>query len=240
MSRLIKLCFYSLLGLTLLIIGYDQYSIYNRDHYVFPKVVQLLSERGSCSGIHVEVNKKTYILSASHCLPLKNEQNEILVKDDLMTGPIPRKVLYEDTSSDIIMLESLPNRNGVKLAKNIDLREDIYSYTHGAGLATHKTIGYYIQNMIIEVPLFPIFSEEDEKKCDIKKPKYKIMDMFILKACILKTDSMVTEMPSAPGSSGGAVVNKYGELIGLVFAGSSRYTFLVTLTDLQRVLSNWK
>lgn len=233
----LKLVFF--LGLCAFIFGPKYFYNFYRDTYVPKKVVQLVSSKGSCSGIHVDIGDRTYILSASHCLPLQNDRGEILVKDDEMSEPIPRRVLDEDENSDLILLEALPGRSGLDIADNAYFKEKLYSYTHGRGYATHKTEGSYIQNEVVDIII-----SLDPDDCDLSKPKYKIIKVnllfFELSACALHTDSMVSEMPTAPGSSGGPVVNKYGDLVGIVFAGGGGYSFFVTLTDIQNFVANWK
>lgn len=210
-----------------------------RDYYVPTQVVQLYGiADGRCSGVHIQIKDKTYILSASHCLVLQNDNGEIYVGNEEME-PMPRKVLKEDDLADVILLEPLPGVKGLSLADNIEQTEHIYTYTHGLGYATYKTEGSYIQDVKIQVPLFVV---SDQHKCDISKPKYVEMDInlgfFSLRACVLIQNTMVTEAFVAPGSSGGAVTNKYGELVGIVSAEDSYgFGYLVTLKDLQRFLS---
>jgi len=231
------------LGLILgLVLGPNMYKQHRRDSYVTKHVVQLwgLNKRGSCSGIHVNIDNKTYILSAAHCLVLSID-GKILVQDDLMKDPIPREVLMEDSKADLILLEALPGRDGISLASSVSKKDHLYTYTHGHGYATYKTEGSYIQDEKIEVPIFEV---SETKKCETDKPKYveKVMDFFFfqMNVCFLVENTMVTDALIAPGSSGGAVVNKYGELVGLVSAGNDKYGYLVPLYDLRDFTQNWK
>lgn len=232
-----------MLGLVLgLMFGPPAYKQYRRDSYVTKHVVQLFGpgKRGSCSGIHVDINNKTYIISAAHCLVLATN-GKILVQDDDMKEPIPREVLMEDDRSDLIILEALPKRSGISISNSVAKKEHLYTYTHGFGYATYKTEGSYIQDERIEVPVFEV---TETNKCDVSKPKYieKTLDLlfFQLTVCFLVEDTMVTDALIVPGSSGGVVTNKYGEVVGIVSAGNAKFGYLVTLSDIQRFISNWK
>lgn len=232
----------SLVLLVTTLCGPGLYKMARRDYYVPEKVVYLYGpgKRGSCSGIHVDINNKTYILSAAHCLALAKD-GKILVQDDEMDDPIPREVLMEDSTADIIILEALPHRSGITLASSVEVKERLYTYTHGLGYATYKTEGTYIQDLVIEVPLFVV---DETHKCDISKPKYiqKLLNLFIIQldVCFLVEDTMVTDALIAPGSSGGVVTNKYGELVGLVSAGDNKFGYLVPLDSVQKFVSNWR
>jgi hypothetical protein len=210
-----------------------------RDSSLPSYVVQLLGvEQGSCSGFHINIDGKVYILSASHCLVLA-DKGTILVQDDNTEEPIPLKILKEDPLSDTILLEPLPGRSGLSLAKNVYYGETLYTYTHGLGYLTYKTEGVYVQDEVIEVPLFPV-TENDV--CDTSIPKLKegIMDMFIfqMKVCFLVENTMVTTAFIVPGSSGGVVTNKYGEVVGLVSAGGQGFGYLVTLSALKSFVNS--
>jgi hypothetical protein len=229
----------SLLGL---LYGPGLFKKVRRDSYVPTKVVQLFGPnlRGSCSGTHVNLSGKTYIVTAAHCLVLARD-GKVLVKDDQMKEPILREVLMEDDASDVMLVEALPGRKGLKLAKSVKKKSHIYTYTHGFGYATYKTEGTYIQDEKIEVPLFII---TETATCDVSKPKFKEIEFIsfwgVLKVCALVENTMVTDAMVVPGSSGGIVTNEYGEMVAIVSAGNGKFGYLVTLEDLHRFLRNWK
>ncbi len=226
------------LGVVALMFGPKVYKQIARDYAVPLSVVKLKGPfgRGSCSGVHVTVENKTYILSAAHCLSLALD-GEILVEDDKSEVAIFRKVLLEDDLADLIVLEALPGRTGIPIADSFTRTDTIYTYTHGFGYKTYKTVGSYVDNELIEVPLFEVTKDN---KCDTSKPKYveHQMSFFFseITVCFLKENTTVTDAFIVPGSSGGAVVDKYGALVGLVSAGNDRFGYLVTLEDIQRFL----
>ena len=61
-------------------------------------------------------------------------------------------------------------------------------------------------------------------------------------ACIRKYRSYSTTAVAYPGNSGSPVVNRYGNVIGVLFAGSSqqeRDNYVVPLAELKRVLNKF-
>lgn len=228
------------LVLSSLLFGPGAYKQAIRDYRIPQSVVRLVGPqgKGSCSGVHVNINNKVYILSAAHCLVLASD-GSILVEDDYSKERIARKVLLEDDMADLIVLEALPGRRGINIANSVYRTDILYTYTHGFGYKTYKTTGSYVDSEVIEVPLFEV---SEENKCDTTKPKYveKQLDFFFSSSyvCFLKENTLVTDAFIVPGSSGGAVTDKYGNLIGIVSAGNpAGFGYLVTLEDIQRFVA---
>jgi V8-like Glu-specific endopeptidase len=61
-------------------------------------------------------------------------------------------------------------------------------------------------------------------------------------ACFRSYQSYATTATTYPGNSGSPVVNKYGNIIGVLFAGSSKEekdNYLVPVSEVKRVLSKF-
>ena len=68
-------------------------------------------------------------------------------------------------------------------------------------------------------------------------PKYKIFPDFIGLICGMDTMESSTTATIIPGSSGGMVVNKNGELVGVASATNGFFGYVVRLKDIQKFLA---
>jgi len=107
------------------------------DAYLRERVVKLQSKRGSCSGEQVRApSGQDYIVSAAHCIILKDSDNNIqVVKED---GTIlMRKVLAEDSDSDLLLIEGLPGLRGLNIAESAAPGQYVKTFTHGFFISLH-------------------------------------------------------------------------------------------------------
>lgn len=174
------------------------------------KVVQIQRPTGgSCSGSYIQAsNGKTYILSAAHCSVLEANGKFKIVDDKDATVHF-ETIVKLDPEHDLMLLTA-PRHDALPIAPSVHIHDFIKSITHGGGHAAHYEEGELLESDIVVIA----------------------MDMFTV-----KTFSLVfTNMRIAPGSSGGAVVNSWNELIGVVSAGDGVFGALVPLTIIQDFL----
>ncbi len=205
------------------------------------KVVKLSGEHGMCSGEQVKApSGDMYILTAGHCRTLEKDGSILVTKED--GTQLRRNVIAEDPNADLLLLEGLPNVEGLSIADNSYRRQDVRTFTHGRNFDTYKTSGVLIQQQKIQILNSIILDEKDEAAC--KDPKYKIMEVpiffgFTIKACLLDVEEMATTAMIVPGSSGGAVVSNAGELVGVVSAGGDTFGWLVPLSAIHVFLAGY-
>ncbi len=213
------------------------------EHFIKNRVIKLTSGQGGCSGEQIHApSGKDYILTAAHCIVLKNESNEIQATTEYGVS-LPRKIIAEDPYSDLLLLEGIPGLRGLDIAESDYRNQEIRTFTHGALLDTYKTTGVLINDREVQVPIDIISSEAQEAAC-IKMPKNKvgeinIFGLFVFKVCVLNVDEIATTAMIVPGSSGGPVVDGYGDLVGVVSAGGNGFGWLVTLHDIRHFLHNY-
>lgn len=203
------------------------------DRVIRSSVVKLASAKGSCSGTQIEApSGKKYILSAAHCNALAYDGIIAVHTED--AGIYMSRVLEEDESSDLLLLEAAPGVPAIKIAKDISRFSSLRSFTHGNGYPTYKTSGSYIGEDVVQFEDYGVSME----KCTKKKNKIEKVNIWgiELSFCTVKVVGSITNVPAVPGSSGGLVVNNAGELAGVVSAGNESFTFLVTLKDINRFL----
>lgn len=205
------------------------------DNEIRSKVVKLTSKQGSCSGQQVVgASGMDYILTAGHCKPLEVNGSIMVTTEDGRS--LYRRIIVEDEESDLLLLEGVPNMPGLAIAPVSFPKQPVRTFTHGRGFDTYRTEGALIQNYQISVPV------SEAENCP-KMPKYRVVEyntMFgPLEVCALSVIETVTTAMIVPGSSGGAVVNSDGELVGVVSAGDGVFGYLVSLSDIKKFLHNY-
>jgi S1-C subfamily serine protease len=210
------------------------------------RVVKLMGNGYICSGEQVHTAFGTdYILSAGHCDELAIDGSIEVHSEDGRV--MERRVIAEDAKSDLLLIEGIPNMEGIPIAKHQSIGDHVRTFTHGNGFRTYKSEGELIDNNKVEAILFPIMPGDPETdkltaKCKaMPKNSLVSIDTFFGKVsvCVLSVDEVVTTAFMVPGSSGGMVVNDSGELTGVVSAGGDGFGYLVRLSDIQDFLANY-
>lgn len=212
------------------------------DSYIRDRVVKLRSEHGECSGEQVQApSGQSYILTAGHCRELADEGGTFTVHTE-SGAIIKRKIIAEDPSSDLLLVEGLPGVKGLSIAGWAGQQEQVRTFTHGADMDTYKTEGVLIEVKEVTIPIELIASDEEIKACT-SQSKFKAVDIDTIfgpmKMCAMSVMEVATTAMIVPGSSGGAVVNSNGDLIGVVSAGGDGFGFLVRLSDVHAFLAGY-
>jgi hypothetical protein len=203
------------------------------DSEIRDRVVKIVGPHGQCSGEQIQApSGKSYILTAAHCLPIAVEGSmDVITEDGVHTL---RKVIAEDSKADLLLVEGLVDRTGLKIANNNYRFQSVRTFTHGRGMDTYTTEGVLVMDKR-EMVLMGFAA--DAAECHIDMPKYRAIPSEGGVACVMDLDWTVTTAFVAPGSSGGLVVNSEGEMVGLVSAGGEGFGLLTRLEDIQRFLA---
>lgn len=207
------------------------------DAHIRSRIVRIVSDRGMCSGQQIHApSGQDYILTAGHCNVLASADGTYTVKtDDGKT--LSRRLIGEDPNSDLLLLEGLPGAKGLDIAAYSWQGERVKTYTHGRNLDTYTTEGEYIQTEMIDIPLFRLESDSDKQRCT-KSPKFRLFEEEGW--CALHIVEEVSTAFISPGSSGGAIVDSDGKLIGVASASDGRgFFYFVTLSDIKSFLRNY-
>lgn len=134
------------------------------DAYLRSRTVKLTSAKGSCSGEQVRAPSGVdYILTAGHCRVLDNGGQITAETED--GKKLSRKIIAEDPDTDLLLLEGLPNMQGLDIAKENTRFDHIKTWTHGLGMATYRTEGEVIQEKRTRIPTSVITTPEEEAAC---------------------------------------------------------------------------
>src|SRR5258707_12043226 len=86
------------------------------DTYAMQRTVSIKGKYGQCSGEQIEApSGETYILTAAHCRNLADDGiSMVIITED--EKRLMRKIIAEDSYSDLLLLEGIPNLDGIKIA----------------------------------------------------------------------------------------------------------------------------
>lgn len=210
------------------------------DRDIRSKVVKLQGNGYQCSGEQVKApSGASYILSAGHCGKLADKDGSIEVIMENKKS-LRRKIVAEDKFSDLLLIEGLPSVEGLTVARRDAPQEEVITYTHGRGYDTYTTRGVLIQYQLVDVYIGDILTPEDEADCN-SMPKYRVIQSWFSKMCVMSVTETVTNAMIDHGSSGGAVLDNNSDLVGVVSAGDNEghFGFLVPLYEIKRFLSGY-
>ena len=238
--------FLAKVGLAALVITFSAISFPELHHnYIRHKVGNAVVEivdpdQGGGTGFHVKGKSgHVYIMTNVHICEMSKNDKPLLVTTDTLGEMIPRKVLFMSKKHDICLMEPLPGVEGISLASNVDIGEPvtIVGHPHLRPLTVEE--GEIIsKDSKVTIPKSIVLTEEQKKACNgeiISVPSF----FGILDVCVIVDYAYQAKLVAYPGNSGSPVVNKWGNVIGLLFAGNGQAitdSYLVKLDFLKEVL----
>jgi hypothetical protein len=202
------------------------------DIYARNRVLKLFDVTGACSAVLVWApSGKAYTLTAGHCRP---EVHEGKIKARNESGQeYLLDFIAEDPTADLMLL-SAPYQIGMDIAKNIGTHEPVHTMTHGRGMPSYRTDGEFLVLDLIEFALFPVVTVEDLVRCS--GPKYVVMQKEFETMCGVQSFQSVTTARIVPGSSGGPLMNAWGELVGIASTTDDSFSTFASLADIHAFL----
>jgi len=208
-------------------------------YFVGSKVVYITNEAGNSggTGFHIKApSGKVYILTNAHVCGLAQDgQLFIHAEDD--SRPIPRKVIEVSGFTDLCLVEPLPGYSGLTLGSEPHAGQDIEIVGHPQLYSLTKTKGQIIDERFIRV------LDPENEKCDLPKNKKVTISTFFGDfddVCIVEIKAYSSNAASLPGASGSPVVDFYGHVVAVNFAGNqANWGFFVTFKDVVTFLSTY-
>lgn len=198
-------------------------------------VVQIFGQEGSGTGSHVQLpNGDIVILTNKH---ICNMSGPLMVKSESDKLPVARKVIKISDDHDLCVIEALVGHKGIKLGSAPEIGDELYTLGHPRGDALNVSKGEYFDDKEISM------AEEARPDGTCIEGKLQTEESFFGKAtfCVIKRNTIELSSPTYPGNSGSPVVNKYGHLVAVIFAGDQRIEnqgFAVPLSYVKEFLAN--
>lgn len=216
------------------------------NHYlrweVGESVVQVLhpTKFGGGTGFAVKgASGKEYIMTNRHVCGVQ-ENGKVRIQVNKNTAYL-KKVVYESKAHDLCLIEGIKGLAPLSIGSDQIKGDILYVVGHPGLRQLTVSAGEYIGRTFIEL----ISEAETREEC--KGTVYDAPFMYILLTgkdfiCVQSYESLETTAVIYGGNSGSPVVNKWGNLIGVAFAGNTEQehnNFIVPLRYVQNLLNNF-
>lgn len=229
--------------------GVALYSIFNADlreryiiNHVKDKVVYVLDPRtlrSGSTGFFVKAKSgKTVIMTNEHVCHLGKDGQVSLKINDEDFRFYSAKIIEESATSDLCIIESPFQIDGLTVASGVSQWEKIFVVGHPSlenlTLTEGQVTSFELIQLVLEV--------NTEKTACEKRGGNFIQDVDAIfgeeNFCIKKVFSARTTANVFPGNSGSPVVNKFGNVVGVLFAGNdtSHFGYFVPTIDVRKML----
>lgn len=216
------------------------------NHYLRYKVgesvVQVLSMYSNSGGTGFSVKGKSgkkYIMTNRHVCEV---QANGVIRVQAGNGDISfRKVVFMDTVHDLCLIEGIDELDTINTGSDLNKGDTLYVVGHPGLRQLTTSQGEYIGDKTIEL-MYDVSKRED---CPGKIYELNIIQQFLFGKAFICTkdyDALATSAVIYGGNSGSPVVNMYGNLIGVAFAGSSeqeRDNYVVPLVYITNILNKF-
>jgi S1-C subfamily serine protease len=174
--------------------------------------VQILGKNGSGTGFHVErQDGKVFILTNKHVCEMEGPLKVKRYGDKI---GIVSSIIKKSKDHDLCVLQPIED-SGIKIGSEPENGDTLYTLGHPRGDALTVANGELIDDK--EIQLLSEF--EEDGSCNGET--LRVEGFFgTQEYCVITRRAIQFSTPTYPGNSGSAIVNKFGNLVGVVFAGS--------------------
>lgn len=212
------------------------------DAYIRDRVVMLTGNQMQCSGIQVRSDNfgYVYILTAAHCSALLDSNKKMTAQNEQGEKKTVQLIKI-DGDADLMLLTPMDSKY-IRIADTAARHQRIRTITHGAGHAAYTTYGELMEDMKLTSPLFLILLPSDRANC----PKDKIHSIQMVpgvfgltEACVIEVIETISDAPTVGGSSGGAIIDNHGHLVGIESMGTANFSGFVRFSDIKAFLAGF-
>lgn len=198
---------------------YDSY-IYNHKGSSVVKITKTFAERSGGTGFMVQApSGKKYILTNAHICAMGKT---LVVKD--FNGKKRLSSVYKVYKKhDLCLMNAVSNVPALKVASNIQLREKVFLIGHPALRPLTKEAGHFVGRLNIRLlTKCSKFHRNILKKIWTKMPNIQgliVMSRYRSKYCTKTRSSNHINNIAYGGNSGSPVLNIWGNVVGVLYAG---------------------
>lgn len=220
--------------------GPDIHSAYVRG-YVGSKTVMIKKDRSGGSGFFVKApSGKTYILTNRHVCDLSKDGTlEIILPSN--SRQVTKNIIESYEHHDLCLVEGEGSYTGLDLASFLFTGQTIAIMGHPKLHPLTLSKGEYIGDKVIQVLLGYNIPEEE---CQGTVRQASFMSQFFgnFTMCIGEFYAGQITAYSRGGSSGSPIINFFGNVVGVLFAGNTGDQFesyIVLLDDVKNFLRDY-
>lgn len=193
------------------------------------------------TGFHVKApSGKMYLVTNGHVCKGVEKDGVVYVRLGEGDTSVPRNVIQESPSTDLCLVEPLPQARAVKLSEKDPESGDILAAIgHPRLFQITKTQGITIGPRKVE--FIQSFNPEPGT-CDEPKNVRKEITLLFWKipACLVAVDAIQTTITILPGSSGSPIFDEQFRVKGIAFASDeSAWAAIVPVTQLNTFLRHY-
>lgn len=236
----LKVSFFLLAAVFIASAGPDIHSTFVRN-YVGSKTVMITKNGSGGTGFFVKApSGTTYILTNRHVCDLSNDGTLDIILPN-KNRKVTKNIIESYDHHDLCLVESEGSYSGLDLASNLFTGQTIAIIGHPKLHPLTLSRGEYIGDKVIQVLLGYNIPPD---KCRGKVYKMSFVQSIFGQstACVGEFYSGQITAYSRGGSSGSPIVNFFGNVVGVLFAGNLQDQFesyIVLLDDVKNFLKDY-